>query len=472
MWSEITKQIKVDFYNQKYILINAKQNDELSRYIMVTCYNQGIISPVNKKTSFAYIRYKKADKLNVFNQCEITTDGKILIELTQQMLAESGMCYADLVIICKNFDNSTEVIDDLFDVSFTDENGNITLYNTDSLKVNDDGGNVSITATNLADAITEGKYAVLSTMTFCINVIGDAVRSEEIESSSEFNALNDLMIKATEDYATVITACKTYEENALSSERNADISEANAKTSEINAKASEESAKASEINASHSEVNAYIFATEASNSATKAAESANTAISGAVQSAENATLSINNAEASANSAIEAANSATLSVDSAKLAQSYAVGGTDTRTNEDSDNAQYYYEQTKIAIDNLGGTFIPMGTIEFSELSTAAKEAGYVYHVKDAFITDDTFKSGAGVSYPVGTNVYCTSDGYWDCFTEKNLVSTDDGIGNVIIEYSYDSVETNNILDTLNQTILELQNRIKQLEEQNVLEIVE
>ena len=35
-----------------------------------------------------------------------------------------------------------------------------------------------------------------------------------------------------------------------------------------------------------------------------------------------------------------------------IARSYAVGDTGTRTGEETDNAQYYYEQSKIIVQNL------------------------------------------------------------------------------------------------------------------------
>ena len=100
--------------------------------------------------------------------------------------------------------------------------------------------------------------------------------------------------------------------------------------------------------------------------------------------------------------------------SATLSQSYAVGGTNTRFNEDTDNAKYYYQSTKIINDSLNGVFSPQGTIQFSELQSAVKGVGCLYNISDSFITDDTFKCGAGISYSAGTNVYYTSDGYWDC----------------------------------------------------------
>ena len=57
----------------------------------------------------------------------------------------------------------------------------------------------------------------------------------------------------------------------------------------------------------------------------------------------------------------------------------------------------------------------MGTISFAELAVVAKATGFTYNINDDFVTDDTFREGAGKMYTAGTNVYYTADGHWDCF---------------------------------------------------------
>ena len=59
----------------------------------------------------------------------------------------------------------------------------------------------------------------------------------------------------------------------------------------------------------------------------------------------------------------------------------------------------------------------MGRITFEELISLPndkKVIGYVYSIINDFITGDSFVDGAGLSYTAGTNVYYTTDGYWDC----------------------------------------------------------
>ena len=96
----IIRSIDIDLYNKKCITIIAKQYDMNSRFILFTCYNQGNIFFLNN-TNYAFIRYKKPDDLGVFNQCTITPDGKILVELTEQMLSCPGHCDADILIVDK-----------------------------------------------------------------------------------------------------------------------------------------------------------------------------------------------------------------------------------------------------------------------------------------------------------------------------------------------------------------------------------
>ena len=102
-------------------------------------------------------------------------------------------------------------------------------------------------------------------------------------------------------------------------------------------------------------------ATAAAGSATEAETSANNASTFA-QSAkgysESSASSKNAAEASATAAANAAQTANSKANAANssaiTAQSYAKGGTGTRTSEDTDNAKYYMEQAKAAAAQASG----------------------------------------------------------------------------------------------------------------------
>lgn len=399
---QTTTNIDIDFYDKKYILINAKQYDRKSRNLIVTCYNHGQLVPINAGEYSAYVRYKKPDGFSVFNFCEIDRFGKIKVELTEQMLAAEGISCADLVIATKG------------DVEVDVETGEIIAINNAS---------------------------ILSTMPIHIDITEIAIENSSIESSYEYNGLNTLLEKAEADYENIIKSSKSWavggtgirdnenidnskyycslsinsankaessENNALNSEQKAKISEENAKLSETNAKKSETNAFNSEQNAKDSEVKAKQSEANALNSETNTKLSE----SNALASEQNAKISENNASVSEQNA---KNSEMILETSANVSQSYAVGGTGTRENEDKDNAHYYYEMAKAVADGLNSGFIPIGTISFSELATAEKVTGFTYNISDDFVTDEDFAEGEGKSYTAGTNVYCRSDGLWDCF---------------------------------------------------------
>lgn len=365
---EIIKNINVDFYDKKYIMINAKQYDDSSRWIAITCYNQGSLYNISANRHSAYVRYKKADGHAVLNYCRINYKGEVLVELTEQMLAADGICYVDLVIVNKG-----------------------------SAIANVDTGEI----------ITIDDSQILSTMAFCINVYESSVENSEIESSYEYDGLSNLLQKAEADYTEVIRLSRSYaigdandirenedfdnskyysEQAAISaakakiSEENALVSEQNAKTSEINSKTSEENAKTSEENALVSEQNAKTSEINAKTSETNAATSEQNAY-----------------------------------DYSIISQRYAVGGTNSVEDEEIDNSKYYYRQIKSVYNGLDGSLSPKGTIAFEELATAEKFTGALYVISESFVTDETFVDGEGIAYPAGTLVYYTVDGLWACF---------------------------------------------------------
>ncbi len=125
----------------------------------------------------------------------------------------------------------------------------------------------------------------LSAMNFYLLIEPGAYADDRILSSDEFNALTELLEKADSDYTDIVTAAKESADAAKESSDAAKISETNAKASEMNAKTSETNAALSESNA--------------------------------------------------------AASAAVSENSVKLSESWAVGGTNSRTDEDTDNSKYY-----------------------------------------------------------------------------------------------------------------------------------
>lgn len=313
------KEISLDLYHRKIITVEAKQYDKFSRYLLVTCLDQGTFFRLPSASVFAFIRYRKADELSVFNQCVITNDGKILVELTEQMLAVPGNSIADLLII----GNDTESFD--IEPPVIGEDGTIQ---------------------------TSG--SILSTMKFCVNVIASPIENSELESSYEYDALNQLILKATTDYKFVIEQARAHAEAAKASAENAAASETNAANSEQNA-----------FNSQQSAANSAELASAKAEEAADSAAASNTSANTSAQKAEEAAASAANAdsafEAARQKAAEAAASADTAgqkasdaADNAIRAESFAHGETGIRTGEDTDNAKYFYEQIKAKLKNFSG----------------------------------------------------------------------------------------------------------------------
>lgn len=168
---QATINIDIDVYDKKHVLINAKQLDNKSRYIYATCYNHGELLSINSGEHAAYVRYRKSDGYAVFNFCEIDRWGKVLIELTEQMLSSSGVCCADLIIVNKG-----------------------------SANVN----------TNTGEITTIDGASILSTMTFYIDVQEASIDNSEIESSYEFSGLNEALERFESEYKNVSMLAKSY----------------------------------------------------------------------------------------------------------------------------------------------------------------------------------------------------------------------------------------------------------------------
>ena len=417
---QTVREIDLDVSKNQYIKLDVKQYDRNTRYILITCYHQGEFIPINKTSHFASIRYWKPDEYGVFNTCEITEDGKILVELTEQMLAVAGVCYVD-VVIHENVNLSVNIIET--------EEGTVRIEDA-------------------------GDSGILSTMQFIVYVHEAAFDNELVESSYEYNALNDLMTEARRNYTEVSNKCYEYK-NAAKDYRDAafdymgmseiymnsahaarDDSIKYATTSQRYAVGGTGTGGEGEDtdNAKYYYQESLINANSADESEANALKYRNETVSYTVggtgtregEDTDNAKYyyqeSLINANSASDSAVSALDSKIIAVDSANTCVSYTVGGTDTRDGEDIDNAKWYYEQSKMIASGLNGALLPMGTITFEQLSTMTKEAGYMYNISNEFVSTSEFKDGGNYTYPSGTNVYFTADGFWDCLAGTTSIT--------------------------------------------------
>ncbi len=201
--SEFTKmKITLDFYNKNIVSVPAKQYDNQSRYIEISCTENGKAFPADKNTMSAYIRYRKPDGLGCFNECEITDEGNILVELTEQMLSVQGKAEADIMLLEKVFTSEEKPTD--------------------------------------IEDIYEIHAPVISVMSFYVNIAPTALNHAQIESSYEFNALSNALSQIDYNNKKVEALDKELTENE--NERKT------AETARVNAENSRKSAETERIN--------------------------------------------------------------------------------------------------------------------------------------------------------------------------------------------------------------------------------
>lgn len=208
---------------------------------------------------------------------------------------------------------------------------------------------------DLSALITQYEFLESETITFVVGEDGKVsakVRDGSIqEKHLQPNYLAEIKVEAAKAEAAR-TAAQTSEKNAKDSETASANSAKESASSASSASASATNAKGSETSAASSAATATTKASEAATSASSASTSATTA----TQKADAASTSATNASTSATNATtqatNASKSATAAEASAKKAQSYAEGDTGLRPSETTDNAKYYYQQSKAIYDKF------------------------------------------------------------------------------------------------------------------------
>lgn len=242
--------VSLDFYTNNIKTINVKQYDSKSRYIQVSFTEHGKKVELNKDTLSVITRYKKSDGKFGLQDCEILDDGTVMIQTTEQMLAVSGRCRLDVVILESNGLN----VENFCDVTSFDD----------------------------IDC------AILSTMPLDLNVIACPVNDGELQSEYDFTALNESL-----------AATKAAEEDMIAKNKEW----AKAEEERTDAERKREQNVTNLINNCQSEVNEVIQACQ------EKTDDAIQNASDATTSANNAATSADNAASNANSATDNANNA-------------------------------------------------------------------------------------------------------------------------------------------------------------------
>ena len=87
-------EITVDFLNSSYNTVYSKQLDN-ARYLICTLTENGSIRAAAASEN-ARIRMKKPDDSYIYNDCQITDTGKVLVHFTEQMMAREGNACCDI----------------------------------------------------------------------------------------------------------------------------------------------------------------------------------------------------------------------------------------------------------------------------------------------------------------------------------------------------------------------------------------
>lgn len=134
----------------------------------------------------------------------------------------------------------------------------------------------------------------------------------------------------------------------------------------------------------------------------QAASSASSASSSASSASGSASSASSSASAASGSASSASGSAATATTQATLSKSYAVGGTGSRSGENTDNAKYYKEQAEAAAAMVDAQKILGNFASYESTSTASKAYkvgqkltynGYLYRVTTAIAQGGTITSG-------------------------------------------------------------------------------
>ena len=246
------QKITVDFYNNKIIFIRAKQYDKKTRYLIVSCTNNGTFIKFNPEDTICNLKMLTPDNRAIYNEEVINEDGTILVEFTESMLCSAGKGKIELNMLSKD-------------------------YST-----------------------------LISTMTIDIIIEPSVYDNDKVISSDEYNILDKIIVDGKKLILDLTTLETTLEENEEDRQRNENARKSNEterqsqETSRENAEALRESNTATVItNANTATSNANV-ATSNANEATTKANTATDAAKTATSNANTATNQANNAIAEMN----------------------------------------------------------------------------------------------------------------------------------------------------------------------------
>lgn len=275
-------------------------------------------------------------------------DGAYEVDVPSEALKYAGEATVTIKGVLTSGDTTTKVITTaaghfrVLDSELPDSAGNagtITPSDKDQLQAEIAGMETLFTTAKAAAEAAAANAKVSET---------NAKTSETAAASSASSA------EASKTAAAESAATATAQASAAdASAAKAAVSQKAAQTAETNAKASETAATASQASAETASASAQGSAAAAAKSAQTAQGAASTATNAASSADQSATSASGSASQASAAATAAAGSAAGAETASKTAQSWAVGGTNTRPGEDTDNAKYWAKQAEAVV---GGDF--------------------------------------------------------------------------------------------------------------------
>ena len=379
--------------NNNFVQIPTVQGDGNNiRGFEVELIENGVQYEIDKNDCIITIMGTKPDTSQVMNDCTVSDEGYILVDITSQMSAVKGRGDYQIVLMSKSTNSQLKsfpfyifTTSAAFDIDYivsTDEFQSLTrnIIRTEEVieEANDAISDIRVLETSVENAEKNRVNAEKNR----VNAEKNRATAESARQSNEdTRKLNELARQTAETNRnnaeserenaerTRITNENTRQNNEATRQSNENIRQTNTTTAITNADKATERANNATERANNAATVCEGIIGESGIVAQKAAEATNSANAAAI-SAANALTSEKNAKTSETNASKsktaAATSATNAEASATIAgtkateastyatqsKSYAVGGTGTRTGENSDNAKYYYEQSKGIYDNF------------------------------------------------------------------------------------------------------------------------
>lgn len=374
MVNDVAVNVKLDLTrNRGQQVVYARQNDTKVFNLHIVLTNNGRV--VDLSQAVACIMYIKKPNGTEYANSMTRNGNELSYTIRTQDVDETGEVKAQVYV---GLNDGTKFTSPVF---------TIQVY-SDILSA--DINNLNIDSVNQYNAITdilaEAQKTVLEAKAHADSALQDVTEVEEI--------YEQVVVIKTDIEETVEDAIETIEAAITSAEASATA-----------AAASATSATASETNAAASVVSAQSYAQQAETHKTSAETAVSTASGYASAAADSATAAAASAE---------------NIDTyVTAAESWAIGGTESREGEDTNNAKYYAEKAETAAGSVEGALKPVGTITFAEIpADLSGKEGNMYNISDDFTSDARFKDGSGKSYAAGTNIYVTYDYMLDCLVGK------------------------------------------------------